>query len=149
MLDSAPGFGKEALAAIQLSDEMIFVTTPNLTSVADIIKCKSLASKLGVIPLGLVINRYRGKNFELRPDEIASITELPILAVIDENENFLKSEASRIPLIFYKRNEAEEFMKLACLITGNEYKKPGFFERLLARLTKSQLSNIRNPNSLL
>ncbi|HKZ45232.1 MAG TPA: P-loop NTPase [archaeon] len=134
ILDSAPGFGREALASVQLSNEIIFVTNPNLTSVADIIKCKSLALKLGVSPLGVVVNKYRKKSFELSPDEITRISELPLLAVIKENENFLKCEAKGMPLLFYKRNEAEEFMKLACLITGTEYKKPAFFDRLLSKL---------------
>lgn len=134
ILDSAPGFGREALASIQLSDEIIFVTNPNLTSVADIIKCKSLALKLGVKPLGIVVNKYRKKSFELSPNEISRIAELPLLAVIKENENFLKSEAKGMPFLFYKRNEAEEFMKIACLITGTEYKKPTFFGRFMSKL---------------
>jgi len=132
LFDSAPGFGREALTSIQLSDEAILVSNPATTSVADIIKCKSLVSSLGKTVLGVVINRYRKKSFEIEPQEIANLVELPLLAVIKENENILKSEAKRMPFIFYKRNEAEEFIKLACLLTGEEYKKPSFFEKIFS-----------------
>jgi MinD-like ATPase involved in chromosome partitioning or flagellar assembly len=135
LLDSAPGFGREALAAIQVSDEIIYVVNPTITSIVDIIKCKQLSIQLGATPLGIVINKYRDKDFELKPEEISNLTELPLLATIKEGEEFLKSEAARVPLVFVKRNKAEEFFKLACSIIGKEYKKPGFLERMWIRLT--------------
>ena len=135
LLDSAPGFGREGLATIQASDELIFVVNPTMTAIADIIKCKQLATQLGVTPLGIVINKYRGKSFELKPEEISNLIELPLLAVIKEDDEFLKSEATKNPLVFYKRNKADEFFKLASLLTGVEYKKPGFFERFFSRFS--------------
>lgn len=126
ILDSAAGFGREALATVQASDEVIFVANPSLASIVDIMKCKQLTVSLGVKPLGIVVNRYRNKNFELKPEEIANMTELPLLGVIRESEDFLKSEAARKPLLFHKRSGAEEFVKIACFLEGKEYRKPGF-----------------------
>jgi septum site-determining protein MinD len=134
LLDSAPGFGREALSAIQISDEIILVANPTVTAIADIIKCKELAIRLGIVPLGVVINKYRNKKFELKPKEISNLTELPLLATIREDEDFLRSEAERIPLVLRKRKKAEEFFKLACLLTGEKYKRPSFFRRLFGRL---------------
>jgi MinD-like ATPase involved in chromosome partitioning or flagellar assembly len=133
LLDSAPGFGREALLAMQASDEVIFVVNPTQAAIADVMKCKQLALQLGVIPLGIVVNRYKNKKFELRPDEIADLVELPLLSVIKENEDFLESEAARIPLIFYKRSQNEEFFKLACNLTGIEYKEPGLLRKFASR----------------
>lgn len=133
LLDSAPGFGREAMATIQASDEVIFVTNPTMTAIADIMKCRQLAIQLGVTPIGIIVNRYRKKSFELRPEEVANLVELPLLATIKEDEDFLKSEAAKIPLVFYKRNKAEEFLKVACSLIGKEYKKPSLFEKFLAK----------------
>lgn len=130
LLDSAPGFGREAISAIQASDEIIFIVNPTLTSITDIIKCKQLAVQLGANPLGVVVNKYRNKKFELSPKEIADLTGLNLLGVIKEDESFLKSEAARVPLIFYKRKKGEEFLRLASLLTGREYKRPSFLRRL-------------------
>ena len=132
ILDSAPGFGREAMATIHSSDDVIFVVNPTMASIADVIKCKQLILQLGVNPLGIVINKYRNKNFELKPEEISKLIELPILATIREDEDFLKSEAAKTPLVLYKRNKAEEFLKLASMLTGREYKKPGFFQRFFS-----------------
>lgn len=134
LLDSAPGFGREAISAIQASDEEIFVVNPTLTAITDVIKCKQIAVRLGVTPLGIVVNKYRNKKFEIKPEEISNLTELPLLGVIKEDEDFLKSEAVRTPLVYYKRNKAEEFFKIACSLTGERYKKPSFFERLFGRI---------------
>jgi septum site-determining protein MinD len=134
LLDAAPGFGREALSTMQASDEIILVVDPTLASITDAMKCKQLAVQLGVRPLGIVVNKYRNKDFELKPEEIANLTELPLLAVIKENDNFLKSEAMRIPLIFYKRDKAEEFIKLASILTGNEYNPPSFLKKIMSRL---------------
>lgn len=130
LLDSAPGFGREGIASIQTSDEVIFVVNPTLTAMVDVIKCKQLATQLGVATLGVVVNKYRNKKFEINPQEISNLIELPLLGVINEDENFLKSEAERTPLVFYKRNKAEEFLKLACHLAESEYRRPSFLERV-------------------
>ena len=134
ILDSSPGFGKEAMLTMQASDEVIFVTNPTITSIIDVIKGRQLAIQLGIKPIGVVVNKYRGKSFELKPQEVAEILELPLIATINEDEDFLKSEALRIPMVFYKRNKAEEFIKLASILTGTEYKKPNLLERFLKRI---------------
>jgi len=134
LLDSAAGFGKEALATIQTSDELIFVANPTMASVTDVIKCKELVLKLGGMPLGVVVNKYRGKRFELKPEEIARLTELPLMAVIKEEDDFLRSEAAKIPFVFYRTHKAGEFVKLANHIIGREHRKPGLFERIMTHL---------------
>ena len=84
-------------------------------------------------PLGIVVNKYRGKKFEIQPGEIAKLIDLPLLAVTKESEDFVKSEAMRKPFIFYKRNKSEEFMRLACQVTGNEYRKPNILKRIFSK----------------
>jgi len=138
ILDSAPGFGKEALTALQSSDEAILVVNPTVAAITDAIKCKQLASRLGVHTLGIVLNKYRDKGFEISPKEISMLVGLPLLVVVREDEEFLKSEALRVPMVFYNREKADGFFKLAGLITGEEYeepeiRRPNIFKRFLAK----------------
>ncbi|MEM5805345.1 MAG: AAA family ATPase [Candidatus Aenigmatarchaeota archaeon] len=135
LLDSAPGFGREALATIQASDEVIFVVNPTMAAVVDAMKGRQLALQLGANPLGIVVNKYRGKSFELKPEELSNLIELPLLATIKEDVDFLKSEAAKIPLVFYKRNKAEEFFRLAYSLIGKKYESPNIFKRFLAKLS--------------
>jgi septum site-determining protein MinD len=133
ILDSAAGFGKEAMLTLQASDEAIFVVNPTMAAITDIMKCKQVATQMGVKIIGIVVNKYRGKNFEINPDEIAKLVELPLLAVIKEDEDFLRSEAMKMPFVLYRMGKAEEFIKLSHTIAGIEYQKPKLLRRILNR----------------
>lgn len=131
VLDSAPGLGKEALGAMGASDEVVIVTSPTMASVADAIKLKHAAQKAGANPIGLVVNRHVNKWFEMSPEQISGLVELPILAAVRSDEDFLKSQAARTPMVFYNRHKSEEFFKLAAAVVGTEYRK-GLFQSLLS-----------------
>jgi septum site-determining protein MinD len=131
VLDSAPGLGKEAIGAIEASDEVIIVTNPTMSSVTDAIKLKHAAQKAGANPIGVVLNKQVNKWFEIPHEQISEIVELPVLATIRNDEDFLKSQAARTPMVFYNRKKSEEFFKLAASVIGTEYKK-GLFQSLLS-----------------
>lgn len=123
VLDAAPGFGKEAVNAIRASDDVLIVVNPTMTSIADAVRLKQTALKANKNVLGIVVNKFGNRSFELRPEEISSLVELPVLATIREDEDFLKSQAAKTPMVFFRKNKSEGFTKLAHLVTGTEYKK--------------------------
>ncbi|MBI4894399.1 MAG: AAA family ATPase [Candidatus Aenigmarchaeota archaeon] len=130
ILDSAPGLGKEAIGALGASDEVIIVVNPTVASIADAIKLKHAAVRAGANPIGIVVNRHVNKWFEVPVDQISDLVELPILASIKNDEDFLKSQAARTPMVFYDRHKSEDFFKLAATVAGTEYRK-GLFQSLL------------------
>jgi septum site-determining protein MinD len=121
ILDAAPGLGKESIGAMKSSDETLIVVNPTAASVADAIKLKHVAAKHGSNPIGLVLNKFSGKRYEISPQDISSLVELPILATIKSDEEFLKSQSARTPMVFFNRSKAEDFFKLASAVTGSEY----------------------------
>jgi len=133
-LDTAPGFGKEAVSAIKACKEALIVTTPNIPALTDVIRGKGVLEELGVEPLGIILNKVTGKKFELTSREIIQLTELPILTKIPFDLKLLESLASKAPLVVYdeKSPVSIEFFKLASLLTGEVYEPPklSFFERL-------------------
>ena len=92
-LDSAPGFGKEAMIPLGISDEVLFVANPYIPSVVDISKYSQLPESPK--PIGIILNRVRGKKYELTPEEIAQFTEIPVIGSIPEDDNILKSTNKR------------------------------------------------------
>jgi septum site-determining protein MinD len=131
LLDSAPGLGREALSAVQASNEAIFVTTPYIPSTIDVIRCNEMVKKLEIGSLGIVLNMVGNEKHELNEKEIERLAELPVLASIPLDKNIPKSLASREPLIVYEPNSSASrgFMRLSARLIGEKY-EIGFLEKL-------------------
>jgi len=132
MLDSAPGLGKEALSVLEVAREIIFVTTPTIPTVADITRCAELASKLGNKKFYVILNMVRKKDYELEYKNAEDFFHCYVLGEIPFSEEIMDSTALGIPLLTYKPDSkvAKKFMEIAANLTGVEYKKLGFFEKL-------------------
>lgn len=123
ILDAAPGFGKEAVNAIKTSDDVIIVVNPTTTSIADAVRLKQTAMKANKNVIGMVVNKFGNRSFEIRPEEISSLVELRVLATIKEDEDFLRGQAAKTPMVFFRKNKSEQFNKIAHAVTGAEYQK--------------------------
>lgn len=134
LLDSAPGLGREAMATLQASDEILFVTTPYITSVMDILRCREITNDFehlgGLAHLGIVLNMSANKRHEMKKADIEKLTEMPVLASIPSDKKILQSLALRTPLVTRKPNSktSEEFRKLGASILRQDYKpRSGLF----------------------
>lgn len=125
LLDSSPGLGKEALATIEASKEIILVTNPNLPAVTDVIKCKELLRDFNKKPIGVVMNMVSRKGYELSRREVEILTELPVIASIPHDNNVHKSLAHRVPLVMHKprSSASRELTRLAGNLIGVEEEK--------------------------
>jgi septum site-determining protein MinD len=128
-LDASPGLGREAYAAIHASEEIIFVTNPNIPAATDIIKCKEIIKEVNKKPIGIVLNMVSKKDYELTKREVEMLTEMPVIASISHDKNIHKSLAHRMPVVMFKSKSksSKELTKLAGWLIGEEEK--GFFSR--------------------
>ena len=137
-LDSAPGLGKEGLATLRASDEILFITTPFVPHVIDVIKCHQIAKEVGAKPLGLVVNMSGEGRHELSPKDIENLVELPVISIIPRDKHILRSLASKISVVDLNPNSpaSKEIRKLAGTLLGEEYKsiKPKRMERIARAL---------------
>ncbi|MEM7819557.1 MAG: cell division ATPase MinD [Candidatus Aenigmatarchaeota archaeon] len=134
LLDASAGLGRETLAAMESSDEIIIVTNPDLPSVTDALKAAKLAEQIGIKVSGVVINRRTGKDHEMKTQEIASMLDgLEILAEIPEDIAVQRAISKRIPVVHYapKSPASKEIKKLAARLIGQEYKtKDSWYRKL-------------------
>lgn len=132
ILDGAPGFGREVMATIQASDELIFVTTPYIPTLIDTMKCFNVANEIGAKPLGVVLNMSGDGRHEMFPNEIEQLIELPVIANIPRDRNVAKSLAAKLPVIDYnpRSKASREMVKLAAHIAGETYRPQGFLSRV-------------------
>lgn len=133
ILDSAPGFGKEALISMGAADELLLVANPYLPSVVDISKARELVSSLENKPsmLGILVNRARKKSYELNNDEIRAFTEMPVIGTIPESEKILASSNRKSIMSSSAGPAHESFMRVASRLAAVEYNE-GLMSRIFS-----------------
>lgn len=136
LLDSAPGLGREAMGVLNACNELIFVATPFMSAISDVIRCNKVAKYLGVEPLGVVLNMYRKDLNELDEWDVEELTGLKVIAKIPFDLDVQRSLIYRMPtVIFNPYSPASiEIEKLAAYLIGKEYKVPK--GRFLFRILK-------------
>jgi len=144
LVDSPPGLGKEALAVMEVSDQVIVVTTPDLPAITGALRTVDTARAMGVRVAGIVVNAVKGKKYEITPEELEAVSGARILQIIPWDENVPKSVALKMPLVEYNPYSPASMaiFELASRLTGAEYNKPA-----LARLrnlvkTLSEVLNV-------
>lgn len=132
LVDTAPGLEEKATKVIGSCDKVLIVTNPEIPAVTDAIRIIEIARSKKIKIIGIVVNRARGKDFELTPEEIKSLYDLPIISIVPEDMSVPESIAMKIPVLHYKPNSkaSKKFMEIAEKITGQRHKKIGFFEML-------------------
>lgn len=140
LLDAAAGLGREARITIDVADELIIVTNPDLPSITDALKTIKLAEEGGTRVLGVVVNRVRGYSYELSNRQIEEMLEVPVIVNVPEDVAIPQSIAMKTPVVSYKprSKSAREFKRLAMFVAGERFEEPvkekGFMERLFSWL---------------
>lgn len=132
ILDGAPGFGREAMATIRASDEILFVTTPFVPPLMDVIKCYQIAEELGIRSLGVVMNMTGEGRHELGRHEIEQLIELPVISSIPRDREVPRSLSAKLPVIDLspRAKSSREIERLAAHIAGEPYSPPGRLSRI-------------------
>lgn len=136
LVDSAPSLGKEALVSLEISDEILLLTNPNLPSVLDALKVAKIAEKLDKIILGVVVNRTNRKSNELSSAEVEEITNYPVINEIPEDINVSHALTTKTIVVDYnpKSPAATEIRALGHYLVGKEFKYPkdNFFQKIFS-----------------
>lgn len=125
ILDSAPGLGREALISLKSCDEVIFVANPQIPSLVDIVKCMHVINSLESKPepMGIIVNRVRGKKYEANLKEIREFTELPIIGVVPEDRKNLETENNKTLITVSNKNSpaSKAFFNISAKLSGKVF----------------------------
>ena len=137
LVDSAAGLGREAMSSMNLADELIVVTNPDLPAVTDALKTIKMAEQNGTKVMGVVVNRFSGKKHEMKINEIRSMLNSPILSVVPEDSAIPKSIHHKKPVVHHRPNSeaSKAFFRLASMVAGEPVierleKERGWFDML-------------------
>ena len=138
IVDTAPGITYEALASIESSDDIILITTPEMPSIVDILRSKTLAEDKNKRVIGVVVNRMSEEGFEVGLNHIEDIMELPVIANIPENKKVRESVSMKTPVVttFPNSKASIEMKRLAHFLLGEDLPKHGVWQRFLGIFRK-------------
>lgn len=136
LIDSSPNLNDEMIATMIASDELLVMTSPDYPTLSTTLRAIRLATQKNVPIKGLVVNRSRGKNFELNVKDIESAAQVPVLCVLPEDLSIPESIFHTTPASIYKPNSKAsiEYKKLAGLLIGEKYEEEGIWSRLMRAL---------------
>jgi len=136
ILDSGPGLGREAMSCLRAAEEVIYVTTPYIPAVMDIVRCKEVVNELGLQELGVVVNMCERDRHEMSRQEIEQLTRLPIIAEIPHDRTIKRALAEKLPSVLYRPHakSSKPFLRLAASIVGEKHVSPNPVKGILNRL---------------
>jgi septum site-determining protein MinD len=145
LLDAAAGIEKNVLSALSSAQETLLVTMPTSPAIADALKTKLVAQRLGSKVMGVVINFVMGEKGEISKQEAAGILELPVIGVVpydpEVRKSFMQQKVAPVSMRKINSNAAKEFQKIASRLTGikveeSKEDKRGFFSKLFGKFKK-------------
>ncbi len=123
IVDSAAGLGDEASSTIEIADELIIVTNPEMPALTDALKTLKLAEQHKKSIRGVIVTRVKKDKIELEPEVVKEMLEADVLGMIPEDEHVKKSIREKNPVVHLhpKSNAARAYKEIAASIIGVDY----------------------------
>ncbi len=139
IVDSSAGLGPETEAVMDMADELIIVTNPEMPAIADALKAIKLAEQKKKPVLGVIVTRVKKNNIEMQPETVKEMLEVPILGMVPEDLNVQRalSEKDAVVHTHPKSKSARAYKEIIAKLLELEYDsdkdKPSFWRRLFRK----------------
>ncbi|MDD5012277.1 MAG: cell division ATPase MinD [Candidatus Nanoarchaeia archaeon] len=139
IVDSAAGLGNEALSTINMADEIIIVTNPEMPAITDALKAIKVAEQMKKTILGIIVTRVKKNDIEMSPEVVKEMLESPILGMVPEDISIQESLSMKDAVIHThpKSSSARAYKEIAARILEVEYDsnkdKPTIWEIIFRR----------------
>tara|TARA_Y100000034_G_C6848545_1_gene384679 strand:+ start:615 stop:1391 length:777 start_codon:yes stop_codon:yes gene_type:complete len=136
IIDSAAGLGNEAISTIELADELVIVTNPEIPAITDALKTIKIAEKMKKPVLGVIITKVRKDDIEMSPETVKEMLEVPILGMIPEDLDIKKALNLRNAVVntHPKSKSARAYKEIAAKIIDVEYDSNKDREKMIKRI---------------
>ncbi len=136
IVDSAAGLGSEALSVIQMADELIIVTNPDIAAITDALKAIKFAEEIKKPVLGVVITMVKKDKIEMQPNAVKEMLEVPIIGMVPNDISVRKSlnQKDAVVHLFPKSKASRAYKEIAANLLDKEYDSDADKEKLLKRL---------------
>ncbi len=150
LIDSSPTLNEEILSTMIASDELLVVTSPDYPTLSTTLRAVRLAKQKKTPITGLILNKVRGKKFELTIHDIEKAAETSVLAVLPDDIKVLEALSLTAPAAvhFDKSNAVIEYRKLAAALVGEKHIDKRFSHRFKRFFSKDLPKEEVNRNLL-
>lgn len=141
LIDCAAGLNDEALNAINSSDELLLITTPELPSVADVYKLVEYSENNWIPISGVVVNKESSSKYkDITIKDVEEILGKKVLEVIPKENEVEDSINLKKPVVnvYPNSKSSKSFERLAYSLVGKEMQKDATFFEKLINLFKKQ-----------
>jgi len=139
ILDCSAGLGKEATSVMEIADEIILVSNPEMPAITDALKTIKVANGMKKNVIGVIMNRVRKNRFELSPETVKEMLEIPVLGMVPEDILVQDALRKKNPLVYVhpKSKPSRAYKEIAARILDVEYDsdkdKPTIWERIFRK----------------
>ncbi|MBT7706101.1 AAA family ATPase [archaeon] len=132
IFDCAAGFSEEVIAVMDIADEIIIVTNPEMPAVTDALKSVKVARDRGRTVKGVIVTRHQNAKYEMPLSSIKSMLETPIIGIIPEDKAVKESVTKRDAVVHtHPRSKvAKKYIEIARKVAGEAEEVESFLRRL-------------------
>lgn len=136
IFDSAAGLGPEASSVLEIADELIIVTNPEMPAITDALKAVKLAEMLKKPVKGVIVTRVRKDDIELSPEVVKEMLEIPILGMIPEDDEVKKSISTKNAVLYTspKSKASRAYKEIAAKLLNVPYDSNKDREKMIIRI---------------
>jgi len=138
IIDSSAGLGEEAVSSLHLADEIIVITNPEMPAITDALKTVKLAEQMKKKVIGVIMTRVRKNDFEMQPEVVKDMLEIPILGMVPEDICVQESLGMKDAVVHThpKSKAARAYKEIAAKLLDIEYDSDIDKETLWERFKK-------------
>jgi septum site-determining protein MinD len=138
IIDSAAGLGNDALSLMQMADEIIIVTNPEMPALTDALKAIKMAEQMKKPVLGVIVTRVRRNDFEMQPDTVREMLEVPILGMVPEDISVQKSLNMKDAVVHThpKSKASRAYKEIAAKLLEVPYNSDEDKEKIIERILR-------------
>jgi septum site-determining protein MinD len=140
IVDSAAGLGSEALSLINMADDLIVVTNPEMPALTDALKAIKMAEQMKKSIMGVIVTRVKKNDIEMQPETVREMLEVPILGMIPEDICVQMSLNLKDAVIHThpKSNASRAYKEIAAKLLNVEYDSKKDKEHLWEKIFKKR-----------
>ena len=138
IVDGAAGLGEEASSVMEIADEIILITNPEMPAITDALKTIKLANQMKKPVMGVIITKVRKDDIEMQPETVKEMLEVPILGMVPHDMDVKRALNLKDAVVntHPKSKSARAYKEIAAKILDVEYDSDKDREKMLEIILK-------------